>query len=39
MKLKDKVLEILEENRGGRISGADIAKRLGVARNAVWKAV
>lgn len=39
MKLKDKVLEILEENRGGRISGADIAKRLGVSRNAVWKAV
>ena len=39
MKLKDKVLCILEENRGAHISGAEIAKRLEVSRNAVWKAV
>ncbi len=39
MKLKDKVLKILEENRGKPISGAETAKQLGVSRNAVWKAV
>ncbi len=39
MKLKEKVLEILENNRGARISGAEIAQRLNVSRNAVWKAV
>lgn len=39
MKLKERVLEILEKNRGGRISGAEIASQLEVSRNAVWKAV
>lgn len=39
MKLKDKVLKILEENRGKPISGSETAKQLGVSRNAVWKAV
>lgn len=39
MKLKEKVLKILEENRGSRISGAEIAQQLDVSRNAVWKAV
>ena len=36
---KDKVLEILEENRGNEISGVDIAGKLGVTRAAVCKAV
>jgi len=36
---KDKILELLEKNRGESISGEDIAKMLGVSRNAVWKAV
>lgn len=39
MKLKDKVLKTLEENRGNRLSGAEIADDLGVSRAAVWKAV
>lgn len=39
MKLKDKVLKTLEENRGQRLSGAEIAGDLGVSRAAVWKAV
>lgn len=39
MNIKEKVLEILENSRGKRISGAEIAVRLGVSRNAVWKAV
>lgn len=36
---KDKVLKILEENRGNEISGVDIAEKLGVSRAAVCKAV
>ncbi len=39
MNIKEKVLEIMENSRGKRISGAEIAVRLGVSRNAVWKAV
>lgn len=39
MKLKDKVLEILEINRGQMFSGAEIARQLDVSRTAVWKAV
>lgn len=39
MKLKDSILEILEENRGKRLSGAQIAEMKGVSRAAVWKAV
>lgn len=39
IKLKDKVLKTLEENRGQRLSGAEIADDLGVSRAAVWKAV
>lgn len=37
--LTDEVLKILEENRDEYISGAEIAKKLGVSRNAVWKAI
>jgi len=36
---KNKILELLEKNRGESISGEDIAKMLNVSRNAVWKAV
>ena len=39
MALKDKVLEILEENRGRSVSGNKIAVSLGMTRSAVWKAV
>lgn len=39
MALKDKVLEILEENRGRSVSGNKIAASLGMTRSAVWKAV
>lgn len=39
MKQREKVLEILEEQKGKHISGSELANRLGVSRNAVWKAV
>ena len=39
MALKDKVLEILEDNRGRSVSGNKIAVSLGMTRSAVWKAV
>ena len=39
MALKDKVLEILEENRGRSVSGNKIAEILGMTRSAIWKAV
>lgn len=35
----DKVLSFLENNRGGFISGADMAESIGISRNAVWKAI
>ena len=36
---KELVLNYLEENRGAYVSGGDIAKALGVSRNAVWKVI
>lgn len=39
MALKDKVLNILEENRCKSVSGNKIATSLGLTRSAVWKAV
>jgi len=36
---KDKVLRILEENKGSHISGSKIAKELDLSRNSVWKAI
>ena len=39
MTTKGYVLEMLERSRGQSVSGADIARLLGVTRNAVWKAV
>lgn len=37
--LKNKVLEILERQKGRHISGSELAEQTGVSRNAVWKAV
>lgn len=39
MALKQEVLRILEEMRGKSISGEEMAVRLSVSRNAVWKAI
>ncbi len=39
MKLKDVILNTLEERFGEYVSGAELAKAAGVSRNAVWKAV
>lgn len=39
MSVKEKVLLLLEENKGEPLSGEDIAKRLGCTRASVWKAV
>ncbi len=39
MKIKDAVLQQLEENKGSYISGATLASALGVSRNAVWKSI
>lgn len=39
MKVKSQVLSALAEARGGVISGACMAQKLGVSRNAVWKAI
>ena len=39
MTTKERVLALLEQHRGQRLSGAEIAKALSVSRNAVWKAV
>ena len=39
MNTKQRVLALFEEHRGNDISGERIAERLGLSRNAVWKAV
>lgn len=39
MGLKDEILKQFESSRGTSYSGADLAKRYGVSRAAVWKAV
>lgn len=39
MSLKDRVLEVLEENKGKSVSGSEIARSVGLTRSAVWKAV
>ncbi|WP_027400213.1 biotin--[acetyl-CoA-carboxylase] ligase [Anaerovorax odorimutans] len=36
---KDKVLKILEENKGNSVSGENLAEIIGVSRSAVWKAI
>lgn len=39
MTVKDKVLDIFERNKGQFLSGGELAAKLNVSRNAVWKAV
>lgn len=39
MKTMDRVLSILEDNRGRAVSGEQLAAEIGVSRNAVWKAI
>ena len=39
MRTKNRILELLEQRRGESISGEHLAGRLGISRNAVWKAV
>ena len=39
MSTKSKLLEVLEANKGGYISGEELAAKLEVSRTAVWKAV
>ncbi len=39
MSTKNRILELLEQNRGESISGEHLAGILGISRNAVWKAV
>jgi len=39
MKTTDKVLDVLEKNKGKYISGGKLASGLGMSRNSVWKAV
>ena len=36
---KEHILEVLEQQRGKKTSGAALADALGISRNAVWKAV
>ncbi len=39
MNTKNKILTLLEKNRGESLSGEEIAKMFDISRNAVWKAV
>ena len=39
MSTKNRILELLEQNRGESISGEHIAGILGISRNAVWKSI
>ena len=39
MTIKEQILKILEENKGDFVSGEQIAEKLSVSRNAVWKGI
>ncbi len=39
MSLKNRILAVLEENKGKSVSGSEIARSVGMTRSAVWKAV
>lgn len=39
MSTRDRLLEVLERHRQETLSGEDLARMLGVSRNAVWKAM
>lgn len=36
---KDKLLALLEENKGQVLSGNDLSTKLGISRNAIWKSI
>ena len=38
-KRQEKILEILNDNCGNCISGEEIARKLSITRNAVWKGI
>ena len=39
MSVKEQVLACLNQQRGSSVSGQELARRLGVTRAAVWKAI
>jgi len=39
MSTKSDILAFFERNRGAEVSGQELAERLGVSRNSVWKAI
>lgn len=39
MKIKDRIIQALEEQKGQYISGEDLSKELNVTRQAIWKAI
>ena len=39
MTTKNKVLSVLEKNKGKHISGSKIAEELNISRNSIWKAI
>lgn len=39
MSTKEKILEVLDENKGKYFSGEELAKSLGISRNSVWKGI
>ena len=39
MSVKNKMIQLLEQNRGKVLSGQEMADQLGVTRAAIWKAV
>ena len=36
---KDKVLALLEKNKGKPVSGEEMATEIGVSRTSIWKAI
>ena len=39
MATRDKILSLLEEHKNSYVSGAEIAEKLGLSRNAIWKTI
>ena len=39
MTIKEQILNILEAHKGSFVSGEEIAEKLSVSRNAVWKGI
>lgn len=36
---REQILDYLEQNRGGHVSGVDMSRTLGVSRSAIWKQI